>query len=1288
MFLPKNIQKKENIRKYKMKIKVSSSIFILTLLLIFSSFTLGQVVRGRVDGTVKDQQGQVVSNVSVKLTNTGTGETAQTTSNEEGGFVFAEVKPGNYQVSAELEGFKKVLVDDIVVQVATTSNVNIDLEVGGITEEVIVNASEAQEVVNTTSAEVGDVVDRQRILELPLDGRNPFELTALSAGVQTKSNSDGEIRSFSINGNRTVANNLTVDGVNASDNFLKTPGNITLPVIPVSVESIGEFKVTTSLPSAEFGRGSAQINAVTASGTNQFRGSIFEYHRNTIFNANNFFNNATVLEDGSSVPREPLIRNQFGGRLGGPILKDKAFFFFSYEGKRESRGLSRNRLVYTQEALNGIFRYIKGRPTTPANAAAAAITAPAGTASTQSGTCRATSGSGRTVIPNGSICVVDLLGIPGTNRFNQPIDPTVREFMSVIPLPNNFQIGDGLNTGGFRFNSKVLLPTDQFSTRIDYRFNDKHSFEATYNYGDILFNGDYINSGEPAYPDSSFRTRNTIGRGISATFRSVISPTIINEARFGAQLSTLTFGNTSDYSRGFTIDVADIFDPENDNIGSGRNLRVLQFTDNVTVLRGNHTFKTGIEVRNPWVRRYSYTGTLPNIDFSTSNPTGYSQTNNFSGSTSTDYLNARELVNTLTGALGSVTQVFNVVDPASGVAVPGAPEVRRYDNWETNLYFQDSWRFRPNLTLNLGVRYEYNTAPRELDNLGLLPVGGSAGLYGISGDGNLFMPGVLEGSNPVLDFPENGKLYNSDKNNFAPVLGFAWDPFKKGKMSIRGGYRISYFQGSFNTIDGTLDDNEGLILTVTNAVNEGYIRDGIPVIPTPTVTIPAVQSIQTNSTVDIRAFNENLRTPYLHDFSFGIQYEVFKGTSLEIRYVGNRGKKLYRGYDVNEVNIFAVDPNTGQSILDAFIVAQNNLQVSRDIAGVDSFAYNASLAGSRPNPLFDVLFFGRASEFTNTSYISRLDEGRAGDFADYVSRIRLIGGVRGAPFFDAVARGDLPINFIRANPAVRGAQFFDNGSKSSYDSLQIELTRRLSGGLRLQASYTFAKALSDFIGSSGDTNSFLTLRDTGREYAQFNNTHQFLANSIYRLPFGRGRKFLRGQRGIVGGLISGWQVSGIVKFSSGDPLSIISDRGTFNRDDRSSSNTVDVVGGLNRSQLADLTGVQSTSDGIFYINPNLAPGSSGDASQVIFLNPQPGTVGSLGLSSIYGPNFFNFDFSTIKRTRINERMNFEIRAEVFNAFNTVNFDNPITDVNSPNFGRITGIVGRPRLMQFALRLNF
>ncbi len=1267
-------------------------LFLITVVIgVAVASVLGQALRGRIEGTVKDPQGQVIANASLSVKNNETGETNTATSNGEGIFAFNELKPGTYSMTAENQGFKKSLIEGVVVQVATVTSVIVQLEIGSINEEITVSAADAQVTINTANPEVGEVVDRQKILELPLDGRNPFELTALQAGVQTKSNADGEVSSFSINGNRTVANNLTVDGVNASDNFLKTPANITLSVIPVSVESIAEFRVTSSLPSAEFGRGSAQINAVTASGTNRFRGSIFEFHRNTAFNANNFFNNSTILENGENVPREPLIRNQFGGRLGGPIIKDKTFFFASYEGKRESRGFSRNRLVYTQQARQGIFRYLKGRAITPANVAIAPGTPapatiitgiPVGTV-----TCATT---GATALPTGTICVQNLLGI-NASRTAANIDPTMTAYIGSTPLPNNFQIGDGLNTGGFRFNSKVISPTDQFSVRLDHRFNDKHSFEATYNYGDILFNGDYINEREPAFPDSTFGTRQTIGRGMSGTFRSVISPTIINEARVGAQISGLTFGNTADYSRGYILDIANVFNPEYSNIGTGRSLRVLQFTDNLTLLRGNHTFKVGAEVRNLWVRRYSLTGTLPVIDFGTTNDPGF-VTGNLPGITPSSVTFAESLANTLTGAVATVTQVFNVVNPQDRAVVRGAAEVREYANWETGIYAQDTWRFRPNLTLSLGLRYELYQAPKEANNLGLLPVGGSAGLYGVSGDGNLFMPGVMTGSPTVLDFAPNGVFYNSDKNNLAPVFGFAWDPFKKGTTSIRGGYRLSYFQGTINAVDATLDDNEGLILTTTRTVNN-FLRNGIGETPLPTVSIPAPQSIQTNSTVDIRAFDENLRTPYLHDFNFGIQHEIFKGTSLEIRYVGNRGKKLYRGYDVNQVNVFARDTVTGKTFLEAFTIGQNNLAACRAVATCNtttnlSFAFNAAIAGSTPNPLMDALFTGQTTSYALSNFIQRLDEGRAGDFIDYLLRLRILNGVRGGSFLNAVAAGRLPLNFLRANPAVRGAQFFTNGSTSAYDSLQVELTRRMTGGLRFQTSYVFSKGLSDFTGSTGDTNSFLTLLDTHREYRQFNNTHQLLGNTIYQLPFGRNRRFLRGVRGTPGALISGWQISGIVKFNSGDPLSLLSGRGTINRDGLSGSNTVDVVGGLTSAEIQALTGVRTTANGIFFIDPDLAPGSTSDAAKIVFRNPAAGTVGALGLSSIFGPTYFNFDFNALKRTRITETMNLEFRAEIFNAFNTVNFDNPVTDINSSNFGRITGTIGKPRLVQFGLRLNF
>ena len=455
-------------------------IFLLfSLILLFGFIAMAQSVTGRIEGVVRDPQNLPVANAAITITNIGTGSSLNATSTEGGTFVAPLMQPGSYRVTAEAAGFKRFTTEGVVVQVATVSNVTIALEVGQISEQITVNASDAQEVVNTSNAEVGDVIDRQRILELPLDGRNPLELVSLQPGVSTRQGTDGENTRFSINGNRTVANNVTVDGINASDNYLKTPANIVLPVIPLSVESVGEFRVTTTLAAAEFGRGSTQINAITARGTNDFRGSVFWFHRNTVFNANTFFNNSTILSDtGESVQREPLIRNQFGGRFGGRVIKDRTHFFTSYEGKRESRGISRLRTVYTAQARQGIFRYIKGATTTPTRAAQAPMTVPASQCSSAS-------------VPNGSICVINLLTLNPTTRGT--IDSTVSQLIGRTPLPNNFDVGDGLNTGGFRFNAKVQPNSDQFALRLDHRLNKNNHFEATYNYGDIRFMGDYIN---------------------------------------------------------------------------------------------------------------------------------------------------------------------------------------------------------------------------------------------------------------------------------------------------------------------------------------------------------------------------------------------------------------------------------------------------------------------------------------------------------------------------------------------------------------------------------------------------------------------------------------------------------------------------------------------------------------------------------------------------------------------------------------------------------------------------
>jgi len=1240
--------------------KKKGLILTLTLALALATSAAGQTVRGRLTGVITDAQGGLMPNATVTAVNKETGAKFTAQSSGEGTFVIPELPIGVYTVTVSAGGFKQATVADVVVQVATVSSLNVKLEVGLATQEITVNASEAQAAINTANAQIGDVIERERIRELPLDGRNPLELTFLQAGVEENTSGDGELTRFSINGNRTVGNNITVNGLNASDNFIKSPANVIIPVVPVSVESIEEYSVTTSLASAEFGRGSAQINAVSAAGTNNFRSSLFWFHRNTVFNANKFFNNATVDQTtGRSIPREPLIRNQFGGRIGGPIWRNRAFFFFAYEGRREARGIARTRTVYTAEARQGVFRYLQGRPATPANVAQSPEL----------------------------IRSVDLFKL---NSNRAQIDPVAARYLSLAPLPNGFLTGDGLNTGSFRYNAPIKPDSDLFNFRGDHRINERHHLETTFNYGDIRFIGDFINDDEQVFPGLPAKDRLTIGRGATLALRSTLAPTLINEARFGAQFSNVTFINNADFADGFRVQFNTVTDPLRNDLTSGRHLRVLQWTDHLTWVAGAHTVKMGGELRNLWVRRYSNAGLIPLITFSAEdNDPGFTRTTHFPGLTSTtDFDRAEAMVNNLAGAVGRVSQRFNAVDRDSGF-VPGAQFAREYGQYEFDTYFQDSWKFPPNLTLNLGLRYEHQTVPNELNGMMLTPGGGSRGAYGVSGPEGLFNPGVLKGQRSKLDFTD--KLYPADHNDFAPVISFAWDPFKNGKTSLRGGYRISYIREPFNQVDSNLDDNQGLNSTV-EALPGGFLRQGLPAAPAPTFRVPLTPTIQENSAIEVRAFDENLRTPYMQEWTLSLQREIFKDISIEARYVGNHGVGLLRGYDVNEVNVLAFDPQTGQSFIDAFRIAQNNLNVFRTArpTATASFKYDPAIAGSRSNPLFDnVLFANLPAEFTNSSYISRLDQGRAGDFADFVSRLRLLGGRRGAPFFAAVDRGQLPVNFFRANPDVANSYLITNGSFSKYNSFQIEFRRRSRGGLSFQFNYAFSKGASDFIGDLNNTASFLTLRDPSRDVLQFTTPHKIAANFIYRLPFGSGRRYLRQAGGLAGKLVGGWQMGGIVRWRSGDPISVISSRGTFNRDARSGKNTVNVRGDLTRSELRDLAGIRTGSNGaIYYLDPNLAPGSASDPSQVIFDNPESGTLGSLGLTPLYGPGFFTTDVNWFKRTQIAESQSLEFRFEIFNLFNNVNFNNPVLDINEANFGRITSTRGTPRVMQFGLRFNF
>ncbi|NNE98130.1 MAG: TonB-dependent receptor [Pyrinomonadaceae bacterium] len=1303
---------------------------LVMMSLLAAGMLAAQETTGQIEGTVVDGTKAVIPGATVTVTHVATNTIYTATTSSGGKFAVPNARLGMYTVAIEAASFRRTVVRDVLVEVGKTASLKITMQVGGIQEEVVVDASEAQELVNTTNAELSTVVDERRVQELPLNGRNASHLALNEAGVYHERSPDGQGNKLIVHGQRHSSVNISLDGIDTQDNLIRT-STIMLdqPLLPLAAENVQEFKVVTGISSAEYSRGGVQISAVTRSGGNEFHGSVFWFHRNDIFNANDFFNN------GAGVERPKLIRNQFGGRIGGPIFKDKTFFFFGYEQQRQSRGIAVNRTVYTAEARQGIFRYLDNVLTTPENVAA------------NPGLIRTVNlleCSANVQALNGQFCVDDRFDMANPTSLDPFIAGTV--FPS-IPLPNNFVLGDGLNTGGFRFNAASLLYQHLPSFRLDHKFNDNHSFFGTINYTDREIDGDFINNREPRFPDlGPLGARLTHSKGFGAGLRSTFSPTIFNEFRFGFLGGENAFQRKQPYGTSYTINLNTVTDPYEPGGGdSVRDNVTVHFRDTLTWIRGDHQLKFGGEFRHRWVDNYSFFATSPEflMDDNAFSP-GFSEsdlerlaTGNTSGDIeSADIERARDLMNNLVGAISTVEIRYNATDINSGF-VPGAPERKKYRVREYDFFVQDNWNLKPNLTLNLGVRWEYAGVPIETQGLLLLPDGGEDSVFGVSGPDGYFNPGVFNGTPcPTLGMlplaptsanvtalfdactvkyspggANNGRpFWDNDYNNFAPVIGVAWNPFKDGKTSIRAGFRISYAQNNFNIVDGNADDNEGLTVNQTCIPDDGtcvtntlFLRDlgaNLPVPAVPAFNLPASRSILDSTTQDHRSFTSNLGTPTYTEWTVGFQREIIPDLAVEVRYVGNRGDNLRRVEDYNEYNINAFDPISGMTYLDSFLLAQQNLACNR--ANGEERWDTRGHACSVANPLLMDLIAADPSRLrSGANRLQPLDRNSPGDFLDELLIDRTsrpgpgAGRIRGGAFWGAVLQGRFPLNFFSANPFLASSRRLTNTSFSTYHAMELEVRRRFARGFTMQANYTFGKALSDFDGD----NSILTndtrassVRNQRYSVRQIMPRHLFKANWIYELPFGNGKAFDTENR-VLRTLLSGWQFGGIVNWRSGRPISIVSGVGTNHRSSISDDNTVNLSQPLSASQLRDLTGRQDIAGGTFWLDPCLSFNTgtactNADAIQGLFQLPRSGELGELTQTPIYGPRRFRFDFNLSKRTKLTEDMNMEFRWEVFNAFNHVNFGLPSTNIFSTSFGQTTTTITNPRLMQFALKLNF
>lgn len=1228
--------------------------------LVFCAIASAQTVNSTVTGVVRDTAGAVIPGAKVTLTDAATKLSINTTTNNEGFYLFNDIRSGYYMVAAEAAGFKKTEIRDVKVDVGAPATVNVNLEAGQIAEVVTTTASDSQAVVNTENAQLTATIFEKQINDLPLNGRNPVQLASLQAGVA----SAGAMRNSTINGMRGSFNNITWDGINIQENYLR--GNASSGLFAQaapSVVGVAEFTIVTQNAGAADGTGAAQVKLVTPRGSTNFHGQIFEFHRNDAIDANTFFNNAADLE------KEKLIQNQFGFGVGGPIKlpkkvfgplgfdTDKLFFYAYDEETREAEEAGLTRTVLYPAARQGNFTYLRA--------------------------------------DNGQLQTVNLLNLTG-----RQVDPTIQSQLALTPTPNDptAAAGDRINTGAFRFNSPSGSTERLWGFRIDYNHSEHHRFEAIYSNDAVNTPNDAItnNIGEP-FPGLPGAGQFPRRQRWSFAWNWAATQTINNEVRGGTYRQKSRFINSREFPEGYvltwpTIGSA-VTNPVRTTQNSGRDGNITEFADNASWVKGNHILRFGGGFRHVQIIPFSFGGLLPGytIGFGSGNinPLNANNAAQFPGGVaSNDFTNASRLLALLTGALTTATQTFNVVDANSGY-VAGAPQRRDLRYYALGFYVGDTWRLRPNLTLNIGLRHDYYDPVREVNGVGLLPRGGLESLR----DPNL-----------VLELAGGGKgtrpFYSPDKNNFAPSFSFSWDPFKEGKTAIRGGYSISYVLDSpIQTAENAaIDGNDGLTSAVSAPNIIGTVSGNRPPVTKPDFKIPRTlkdqQTINQNPTVF--SIDPNLKTPYVQQWNIGIEREIFRDTAIEVRYVGNRGIKLTRGIDINQVVIFS------NGFLDDFKRAQGNLvssgaenarQAGLGVPEAQRVAvspdFNQAVPGSQRLTIFPQVgrrgFYTTATGSTlNTDIVALIQQGQVGELAQtYV-------GSRAIYLTPGTNRAVLsPGFFLRANPEAGAVDFIGNGSFSNYNALQAEIRRRLRSGVYFQSNYTWSKGFTDFDGSDSNFSALLDLeKGTAIEKKRITNdvTHIFRSNGIYELPFGPGKPWLQG--GLASRLFGGWQISGIFEARTGRPISFTSNRGTVNRQGRSARNTVTTS--LSREELQDRTGLffDPASGRPLFIDPSLI-GSDGRGNPKVLQNPDAGQYGTLQLTPVSGPGFWNVDLSLIKRTKIKESWNLEFRAEAFNAFNHTNFSVGAenNDINSTTFGRLTSTFD-PRILQFALKLNF
>lgn len=1245
---------------------------------------------GSLNLTVQDPAGAAVNGAKIELKDLETNDIHTSVTKGVGSAVIPYLNPARYMLTVTKEGFGAKVYPMITIQTNQVTDIKVTLEMGIATQSVSVSADTAP-ILDTSSNALSTTLDLKQVDDLPLQGRDVFALAFLVPGAvgNNFNNLPGGAVNASSNGFSTINNRFKSGGFD-------TTGSVTTN----RLEDVQEMTVQTSeLDASHGGTSTMDIGFVTKRGTNKFHGQLFEDYRSDALNANSWYNNHTGL------PRGTLIINDFGGSVGGPILKDKLFFFASLSNYRKPSSLTVSTEIPTPAVLNGVYTYVPTNSSTPVTLNVLQAAA--------SGGCPTCTGAINPLIAANLANMTASYSAAGATI--SPVD---------------------LNHNDLNFQVKQTIVQKYPTARVDY--NITPNFRLT---GSVNESNSYgTNVGGPPYPGPLYANQgySNLSRGYQVVggFDWNIKPTLVNAFRVGYLYSSFVYNTQGikvptdtmeeqgdlTYGLGLTSGVNGF-----NSLQGGSYYPVLSVKDGSTWQYGSHTISFGVEASTE-LDHYYNNQFVPYINvnsMASGDPAINSLTQSIvanPNAPSSAVGDVEGLYATLTGRISSYYNSIYVNQKTkqyqSGISFNLHERLT-----QSALYLQDSWKVFPTLTLNLGLRWDFTGASK--DETGFYTHPDLANLWGPSGIGNIFKPGTLSGVQNPVEGPSS-EAYSPTYVHPEPNFGFAWNPrgdpnswlgrtLGDGKTVIRGSFTFkNYTEGAqnfwnFGSNSGANYQNNFFANPVTDsgsAPGAGFYNAGSWSLggttpqfafqyPSPFQPVVPL-SLSAFSGAWVATFAPHIRQPYVESWSFGIQRQLSQHNVLELRYVGNLAKNQWLGEDFNEVNIFE------NGFLKDFQAAQANLAASG----------GATFQGAQPTPILSQAFAatGAASNFTSSQFITWLNQGQAGAFANNLagSPSYLCSLINAAAFSPCVAAGasgsgSYPINFFQANPFVAGGKILEmtNDGFSNYNALQVDFRQTLFHGMQFNANYTLSHSLGTSVqgsespgyygGGGNNANNtsnnnsapgLYTLRNKHLNYfpSSFDVRHVLHASGTYDLPFGRHQPFFN-QNQIANAIIGGWTIGTILTYETGDPHLLTGGTETVNANDGGITLT-----GVTPAQLQKQIRIRP-SNGQAFVNlfdPKYYSAQGNSNTAFISPNFNAGQFGNL--LWLHSPKWVNTDMALTKVVPVYHEMNLTLQAEFLNVFNHVAWSGMDTGVQDDTFGTTSATANGPRNIE--LRGNF